>query len=312
MAHLADLADPATLPAALADFRSAYPAFDGAAVADAAGARVRPPRRAGPRLPRLHRRRPVRRIAAARAPGAAQQRRLRQPALDQPDLAGRHRRWPSGRAPPCSPSSTPRPTSTPSSSPPNASGALKLVGEAYPFAPGGRYLLSADNHNSVNGIREFARARGARDHLRAARRRRRCAWTRRALLAAARPGAGRAGAACSPTRPSPTSPASSTRSSGSRWPRRAAGTCCSTRPRSRRPTGSTWAAGSPTSSPLSFYKMFGYPTGVGCLIARASGAGRGCAGPGSPAARSPSPRSRATGTTWPRARPASRTARSTT
>jgi selenocysteine lyase/cysteine desulfurase len=43
----------------------------------------------------------------------------------------------------------------------NASGALKLVGEAYPFGPGGRYLLSFDNHNSVNGIREFARRRGA-------------------------------------------------------------------------------------------------------------------------------------------------------
>ena len=43
----------------------------------------------------------------------------------------------------------------------NASGALKLVGEAYPFAPGGRFLLSADNHNSVNGIREFAAAKGA-------------------------------------------------------------------------------------------------------------------------------------------------------
>ena len=44
---------------------------------------------------------------------------------------------------------------------PNASGALKLVAESYPFAPGGTYLLSFDNHNSVNGIREFARARGA-------------------------------------------------------------------------------------------------------------------------------------------------------
>lgn len=43
----------------------------------------------------------------------------------------------------------------------NASGALKLVGESYPFAPGGRYLLTFDNHNSVNGIREYARARGA-------------------------------------------------------------------------------------------------------------------------------------------------------
>ncbi len=43
----------------------------------------------------------------------------------------------------------------------NASHALKLVGESYPFAPGGRFLLTFDNHNSVNGIREFARARGA-------------------------------------------------------------------------------------------------------------------------------------------------------
>jgi molybdenum cofactor sulfurtransferase len=43
----------------------------------------------------------------------------------------------------------------------NASAALKLVGESFPFAPGSRYLLSFDNHNSVNGIREFARAKGA-------------------------------------------------------------------------------------------------------------------------------------------------------
>ena len=43
----------------------------------------------------------------------------------------------------------------------NATGALKHVGESYPFAPGGRLLLTADNHNSVNGIREFAVARGA-------------------------------------------------------------------------------------------------------------------------------------------------------
>jgi len=35
------------------------------------------------------------------------------------------------------------------------------VGEAYPFERGDRFLLTFDNHNSVNGIREFARARGA-------------------------------------------------------------------------------------------------------------------------------------------------------
>ncbi len=44
----------------------------------------------------------------------------------------------------------------------NASSALKLVGEAYPFESGDQFLLTFDNHNSVNGIREFDRAHGAR------------------------------------------------------------------------------------------------------------------------------------------------------
>jgi molybdenum cofactor sulfurtransferase len=40
----------------------------------------------------------------------------------------------------------------------NSTGALKLIGESYPFGPGDNCLLTFDNHNSVNGIREFARA----------------------------------------------------------------------------------------------------------------------------------------------------------
>ncbi len=44
----------------------------------------------------------------------------------------------------------------------NASGALKLIGESFPFEAGSQYLLTYDNHNSVNGIREFARARGSK------------------------------------------------------------------------------------------------------------------------------------------------------
>jgi selenocysteine lyase/cysteine desulfurase len=44
---------------------------------------------------------------------------------------------------------------------PNATGALKLVGESYPFGPGAALALTADNHNSVNGLREFARRKGA-------------------------------------------------------------------------------------------------------------------------------------------------------
>jgi selenocysteine lyase/cysteine desulfurase len=44
---------------------------------------------------------------------------------------------------------------------PNATGALKHVGEAYPFSTASRLLLTYDNHNSVNGMRLFAAARAA-------------------------------------------------------------------------------------------------------------------------------------------------------
>lgn len=43
----------------------------------------------------------------------------------------------------------------------NATAALKLIGESYPFGPGSRFALTADNHNSVHGIRQYAAARGA-------------------------------------------------------------------------------------------------------------------------------------------------------
>lgn len=43
----------------------------------------------------------------------------------------------------------------------NATGALRLVGEGYPFGRNARFVLAFDNHNSINGIREFARDRGA-------------------------------------------------------------------------------------------------------------------------------------------------------
>lgn len=42
----------------------------------------------------------------------------------------------------------------------NASAAAKLVGESFPFSRRSRLLLSADNHNSVLGLREFARHTG--------------------------------------------------------------------------------------------------------------------------------------------------------
>ncbi len=150
----------------------------------------------------------------------------------------------------------------------NASGALKLVGEAYPFGQGGHYLLTFDNHNSVNGIREFAHAKGAEvTYIPVALPDMR---VRRAPAAGAVAGNGRGRQAttCSPTRPSPTSPRCSIRWNGS-----------------SRPTRQGWdvlldaAAFAPTNRldlsrykpdfvPLSFYKMFGYPTGIGALLAR--------------------------------------------
>jgi selenocysteine lyase/cysteine desulfurase len=43
----------------------------------------------------------------------------------------------------------------------NASGAMRILAEAFPFGIGSRLILTADNHNSVNGIRVAARGRGA-------------------------------------------------------------------------------------------------------------------------------------------------------
>ncbi len=46
----------------------------------------------------------------------------------------------------------------------DATGALKLVGEAFPFAEGSAFVLGADSHNSVHGIRQYATRRGAQVH----------------------------------------------------------------------------------------------------------------------------------------------------
>lgn len=42
----------------------------------------------------------------------------------------------------------------------NASGSLKIIGEGYPFDEKSTFILLADNHNSVNGIREFCSKKG--------------------------------------------------------------------------------------------------------------------------------------------------------
>ena len=146
----------------------------------------------------------------------------------------------------------------------NATQALKLVGEAYPFEAGGEYLLTFDNHNSVNGIREFARVKGCAttyvpivlpdmrvdaaelaSHLARSGRHRLFAYPAQSNFSGVQhpldwiPLAQERGwdvlldaAAFTPTN----------RLDLGRW--------------------------KPDFVSQSFYKMFGYPTGVGCLIAR--------------------------------------------
>ena len=119
----------------------------------------------------------------------------------------------------------------------NATGALRLVGEAYPFHPGDRFLLTFDNHNSVNGIREFARARGAEttyvpsvppdlrvDEAQLPRYLTDTAGDHHNLVAYPA---------------SRTSPACTTPWNGSSRPSHTGGTCCSTPPHTSRPTGWT-------------------------------------------------------------------------
>ena len=132
---------------------------------------------------------------------------------------------------------------------PNATGALKLIGESYPFGPGDNYLLTFDNHNSVNGIREFARDKGATVTYIPVRLQI-CASIRPSSLAASHCPVRllQARITSSPIPRNRISPVCSTRWSGSRRRNRRAGMCCWTRRRSSPRTGSTSASGAPTSS----------------------------------------------------------------
>ena len=148
----------------------------------------------------------------------------------------------------------------------NASAALKLVGESYPFADGSRLLLTADNHNSVNGVRQFAAARGASHRLRRADVSRAPARSRRHL------GAPRAGHATAPRLFA--FPAQSN-FSGVKHPldlvaeAKARGWDVLLDAAAFVPTNRLDLEAVPADFvSISFYKMFGYPTGVGCLLAR--------------------------------------------
>lgn len=148
---------------------------------------------------------------------------------------------------------------------PNASGALKLVGESYPFH-GGHYLLTFDNHNSVNGIREFAHFHGAEvTYIPLSLPDMRVDESQLEMyLDLAQPGAHNLFAY----------PAQSNFSSVHHpleWIERAhaEGWDVLLDAAAYVPTNrldlSQWK---PDFVPVSFYKMFGYPTGIGVLLAR--------------------------------------------
>jgi selenocysteine lyase/cysteine desulfurase len=143
----------------------------------------------------------------------------------------------------------------------NASSAIRILAEAFPFRQGSRFVLTADNHNSVNGLRVAARRRGAEVAYVPLAAEMRTRDPRRWLT--------------------PTAAASlfafpaQSNFSGVRhpleWIRLAqqrgyrvlldAAAYAPTCPISLADTAADFVA-------LSFYKLFGYPTGVGALIAK--------------------------------------------
>lgn len=145
----------------------------------------------------------------------------------------------------------------------NASAALQRVGESFPFEPGSRFVLTADNHNSVNGIRCYAERRGAEVRY----------VPLEGSLHSADPHPWLRGAAMG--RPHLFAFPAQSNFSGVRhpldWVERAGALgfqvlldAAAFVPTCRL----SLAEVQPAFVCLSFYKMFGYPTGVGALIAR--------------------------------------------
>ncbi len=146
----------------------------------------------------------------------------------------------------------------------NASGALKLVGESYPFQPGSHFVLVADNHNSVHGIREFARHKGARISYVPLEPRTLCCPELRPYLEN-----------WDESKPNLFAFPAQSNFSGVQHPLRAIELAhelgydvildaAAFVPTNRLDLSQVH----PDFVPVSFYKMFGYPTGVGALIAR--------------------------------------------
>jgi selenocysteine lyase/cysteine desulfurase len=147
----------------------------------------------------------------------------------------------------------------------NASTALGLVASGFAFGPDAPFVLTADNHNSVNGIREYARRAGAAvhylpltDELRLD-----AAECRLAELPRLRGARGLFAYPAQSNFSGVKHPLSLVRYAQGRGYRVLldAAALVPTSRLSLRTVPADFVA-------LSFYKMFGYPTGVGALVAR--------------------------------------------
>ncbi|EJD36708.1 PLP-dependent transferase [Auricularia subglabra TFB-10046 SS5] len=152
----------------------------------------------------------------------------------------------------------------------NASTALKLVGESYPFTTGSSLVLGVDAHNSVHGIRVFAERQGADVRYFS------CGQGGGVDMASLRENLIR-------MVPRDAAPAHSllvltgqSNVTGAKAPleqilpeARAAGVHVLLDAAALAPTSRISLRRTPVDAmAVSFYKMFGYPTGVGALIAR--------------------------------------------
>lgn len=150
----------------------------------------------------------------------------------------------------------------------NATGAIRLVGEAYPFDRHTRLVLPIDNHNSINGLREYAHAHHAKTsyvplddpELRVADRALEAALTTRRRR---RPGAGLLAYPAQSNFSGVQHPLS--------WIEAAHDQgydvlldAAAYAPTNRLDLGAVH----PDFTAVSWYKMCGYPTGIGALIAR--------------------------------------------
>ncbi len=151
----------------------------------------------------------------------------------------------------------------------NTTAAIKLVAEAYPFSRTTPLVLGADNHNSINGLREYARRAQAPITTLPLERHLRFEDASPRLALAAHDGPGLLAFPAQSNFSGVQHPLSLVREA------RALGFAVLLDAAAYVPTNRLDLRAVPADFvALSFYKLFGYPTGLGVLVATHEGLGR--------------------------------------